>query len=95
MCDRATNDDWFPKIFVIYAHTYCFAGLKSRKSLIIGMIVWPRDISVTCVVSGKIATLDAERGPRSPEFPPPFKRNISAMCSIRTPSASPWRRSFP
>src|SRR5688572_5425730 len=80
--------------FFLYVHIYCFAGLESRKSLIVGMIVCPRDISATCVVSGKIVTLDAERRPRSPEFPPPFKLNISAICSIRTPSASPWMKNI-
>jgi hypothetical protein len=59
---------------------YCFETFASRKSLIIGTIVVMRFISVTCVVSGKIANLDAGRGCMSPWIsPPPFSRNISAM----------------
>ena len=63
----------------LYVHSYCFAGLASRKSLIIGMIVCPRDISVTWVVPGSMASLDSERGCRSPETLPPLRRYISAM----------------
>jgi hypothetical protein len=56
-----------------------FCDFESRKSLIIGTIVDMRFISVTCVVSGNMANLDAERSPRSPEIPPPFRLNISEM----------------
>ena len=53
-----------------------------------------RCISVTWVVLGKMANLDAERGRMSPWISPPFRRNISAMCSSRTPSASPWMKNI-
>lgn len=56
-----------------------FEGLASRKLFIIGTIVVMWDISVTCVVSGTMANLDAERGRRSPGTSPPFRRYISAM----------------
>lgn len=46
--------------------SYCFWDLASRKSFTIGTIVDMRFISVTCVVSGKIASLDADRGCMSP-----------------------------
>ncbi len=59
---------------------YCFWGFASRKSFIIGTITDMRFISVTCVVPGKIASLDAGRGCMSPwTSPPPFSRYISAM----------------
>ena len=45
---------------------YCFWGFASRKSFTIETIVDMRFISVTCVVAGKIANLDAERGCISP-----------------------------
>jgi hypothetical protein len=45
---------------------FCFCGFASRKSFTIGTIVVMRCISVTCVVSGNMANLDAERGRRSP-----------------------------
>lgn len=45
---------------------FCFCGFASRKSFTIGTIVVIRCISVTCVVSGNMANLDAERGRRSP-----------------------------
>ena len=38
----------------------------SRKSFTIGTIIVMRLIRVTCVVSGKIASLDSDRGPMSP-----------------------------
>jgi len=44
-----------------------------------------RFTSVTCVLSGKMANRDAERGLMSPWISPPFRRNISATCSSRTP----------
>src|SRR5262249_53589941 len=69
--------------------SYCFGGLASRKSFTIGTMMGMRCISVTCVVSGKMANRDAERGLMSPWISPPFRRNISATCSSRTPSASP------
>ena len=40
-----------------------------------------RSISVTCVVLGSMANLDAERGRMSPKISSPFRRNISEMCS--------------
>ena len=69
---------------------YCVCGFASRKAFAIGTITGMRSISVTCVVLGNMANLDAERGRRSPKISPPFRRNISEMCSSRTPSASPW-----
>ena len=45
---------------------YCFCGLASRKSFTIGTMTGMRCISVTCVVLGKMANLDAERGRMSP-----------------------------
>ena len=59
-----------------------------------GTMIGMRRISVTCVVSGRMANLDAERGPRSPCVPPPFRRNISSMCSSCIPSASPWMKNM-
>ena len=53
-----------------------------------------RCISVTWVVSGKMANRDAERGFMSPWISPPFRRNISATCSSRMPSASPWMKNI-
>ena len=53
-----------------------------------------RCISVTWVVLGKMANRDAERGFMSPWISPPFRRNISATCSSRTPSASPWMKNM-
>jgi len=53
-----------------------------------------RCISVTWVVSGKMANRDAERGFMSPWISPPFRRNISATCASRTPSASPWMKNM-
>ena len=46
--------------------SYCFDGFESRKSFTIGTIVVMRFISVTCVVSGKIASLDSGCGCMSP-----------------------------
>src|ERR1044072_2201010 len=46
---------------------YCFSAFASRKSFTIGTIVDMRAISVTWVVLGKIASLDSERGCRSPD----------------------------
>src|SRR4051812_29411644 len=69
-------------------------GLALRKSFTIGTMTGMRCISVTWVVSGKMANRDAERGPMSPWVSPPFRRNISAMCASRTPSASPWMKSM-
>ena len=43
-----------------------FCGLASRKSFTIGMITDLRSISVTCVVLGRMANRDAERGRMSP-----------------------------
>ena len=69
----------------LYAHVklrsflYCSEGLASRKLSTIGTIVVMRDISVTCVVSGKMANFYAERGRRSQGTSPPFRRYISAM----------------
>src|SRR5690606_935428 len=69
--------------------------LESKKSFTIGTITSTRLISVTCVESGKIANLDAERGCISPWiFPPPFRRYISAIWSSLTPSASPKMKSI-
>ena len=42
-----------------------------------------RSISVTGVVLGKMANLDAECGRMSPVHPSPLRRNISEMCSSR------------
>ena len=58
------------------------------------MMTETRCISVTWVVSGNTASLDAERGRMSPKTSPPFSRNISEMCSSRTPSASPWMKNI-
>src|SRR6266481_1234734 len=69
-------------------------GLASRKSFTIGTMTVMRCISVTWVVSGKMANRDAERGFMSPWTSPPFRRNISATCSSRTPSASPWMKNI-
>jgi hypothetical protein len=46
--------------------SHCFCGFPSRKSFTIGTMTGMRSISVTCVVSGKMANLDAERGRMSP-----------------------------
>ena len=56
-----------------------FWGFASRKSFTIGTMMGMRSISVTCVVLGNMANLDAERGCMSPKTSPPFKRNISEM----------------
>src|SRR5712691_1485906 len=69
-------------------------GLASRKSFTIGTMTGMRCISVTWVVLGKMANRDAERGFMSPWISPPFRRNISATCSSRTPSASPWMKNI-
>src|SRR5207253_599222 len=69
-------------------------GLASRKSFTIGTMTDMRCISVTWVVLGKMANRDAERGFMSPWISPPFKRNISATCSSRMPSASPWMKNI-
>ena len=53
-----------------------------------------RCISVTWVVLGKMANREAERGFMSPWISPPFRRNISATCSSRMPSASPWMKNI-
>jgi len=37
-------------------------GLASKRSFTIGMIALPFSISVICVVLGKMASLDADRG---------------------------------
>jgi Kef-type K+ transport system membrane component KefB len=41
---------------------YCLCGFASKKSFTIGTMTGMRSISVTCVVLGKMANLDAERG---------------------------------
>src|SRR6202043_3491919 len=69
-------------------------GLASRKSSTIGTMMGMRCISVTWVVLGKMANRDAERGFMSPWISPPFRRNISATCSSRMPSASPWMKNI-
>src|SRR6185436_2610566 len=71
---------------------YFFCASAARNSLIIGTSTPALSISVTCVVFGNTASLDSERGRRSPWISPPFRRNISAMWSSRTPSASPWMK---
>src|SRR5688500_9776287 len=68
------------------------AAYLSRKSSTMGTTTSSLSISVTCVVSGRIASLDSERGRMSPKISSPFRRNISAMWSRRTPSASPWTK---
>jgi hypothetical protein len=45
---------------------YCFCGFASNKSFTIGTMTGMRSISVTCVVLGNMANLDAERGRKSP-----------------------------
>jgi predicted alpha/beta hydrolase len=45
---------------------HCFGGFASRKSFTIGTMTGMRSINVTCVVFGKMANLDAERGRMSP-----------------------------
>ncbi len=40
---------------------YRFCGFASRKSFSIGTMTGMRSISVTCVVLGKMANLDADR----------------------------------
>jgi hypothetical protein len=42
--------------------------LASRKSFTIAMIALPFSISVTCVVLGRMASLDADRGRVSPKI---------------------------
>src|SRR5262249_9119252 len=74
--------------------TVSLHGLASRKSFTIGTMTAMRCISVTWVVLGKMANRDAERGFKSPWISPPFRRNISATCSSRTPSASPWMKNI-
>src|SRR6184192_4169353 len=69
-------------------------GLASRKSFTIGTMTGMRCISVTWVVLGKMANRDVERGFMSPWISPPFRRNISATCSRRMPSASPWMKNI-
>src|SRR5579859_5198027 len=69
-------------------------GLASRKSFTIGTMTGMRCISVTWVVLGKMANRDAERGFMSPWISPPFRQNISATYSSRTPSASPWMKNI-
>src|SRR5438128_902029 len=69
-------------------------GLASRKSFTIGTMTGMRCISVTWVVLGKMANRDAERGFMSPWISPPFRRNLSEMCSSRTPSASTWMKNI-
>src|ERR1700722_9516892 len=82
--------------FCLHAHdgSFLLYGLASRKSFTIGTMMGMRCISVTWVVLGKIANRDAERGFMSPWISPPFRRNISATCSSRTPSASPWMKNI-
>jgi hypothetical protein len=58
---------------------YRSCGLALRNSFIIGMMALPLCISVTCVVFGRTASLDSERGRRSPKTSSPLRRNISAM----------------
>ena len=74
---------------------YCFCGFAPKKSFTIGTITGMGSISVTCVVLGNMATLDSERGRMSPKISSPFRRNISEMCSSRTPPASPWMKRLP
>jgi hypothetical protein len=57
----------------------CFCGLASKNYFTIGTMTGIRSICVTCVVLGKTANLDAERGRMSPKISPPLRRNISAM----------------
>src|SRR5262245_24249890 len=82
--------------FFLHAHdgSFLLYGLASRKSFTIGTMTAMRCISVTWVVLGKMANRDAERGFMSPWISPPFRRNISATCSSRTPSASPWMKNI-
>ena len=80
------TDDWLQVVRLPHC---VFCGFASRKSFTIGTMTFMRCISVTCVVCGNMANLDSERGRMSPKISPPFKRNISAMWSSRTPSASP------
>src|SRR5262245_54286707 len=82
--------------FFLHAHDGSFLpyGLASRKSFTIGTMTGMRCISVTWVVLGKMANRDAESGLMSPWISPPFRRNISATCSSRTPSASPWMKNI-
>jgi hypothetical protein len=47
---------------------YCFCGFASKKSFTIGTMTGLRSISVTCVVLGSTANLDAERGRMSPKI---------------------------
>lgn len=54
-----------------------------------GMMAFPFSINVMCVVAGRTANLDSERGRMSPKISSPLRRNISEMWSSRTPSASP------
>src|SRR2546421_12640003 len=53
------------ELLFLKIYSYCFWGFASRKSFTIGTIVVMRFISVTCVVLGKIASLDSERGEKS------------------------------
>jgi hypothetical protein len=71
-----------------------FSGLASKKSFTSGMIALLFSISVTCVVLGKMASLDADRGRISPKISSPFSRYISEMWFSRTPSASPWMKNM-
>src|SRR5262249_26257477 len=82
--------------FFLHAHdgSFLLYGLASRKAFTIGTMTDMRCISVTWVVLGKMANRDAESGLMSPWIPPPFRRNISATCSSRTPSASPWMKNI-
>src|SRR6516164_2157368 len=77
------RDESYPVELAVQTHDfqdsklYCFCGLASKKSFTIGTMTGMRSISVMCVVLGKMANRDAERGRRSPKSSPPFRRNIS------------------
>ena len=49
-----------------YSGPYFFGDVASRKSFTMGMMAVPFSISVTCVVFGRTANLDSERGRKSP-----------------------------
>ena len=61
-CARSTDD----RLQVMQLPHCFFCGFASKKSFTIGTMTSMRCISVTCVVLGKMANLDSERGRMSP-----------------------------
>ena len=72
------------ELLFLEIYSYCFWGFASRKSFTIGTIVDMRAISVTSVVSGKMANLEAEYKKLSPtpdDFPKFVKRVLATASS--------------